>query len=149
MKNTDMTLNQKIENWLLKGGYPLEMRVANILQEQGFFVEISKRYKDPLEGKIREIDVVAKVVHQLENAKHIAINLIIECKYSPNKPWILFKNIKKDELFIKEYNMMSRFFCTAGSGVITSLLTNDKFPEKGLFKSCKTRGYTFKMCILE
>jgi hypothetical protein len=84
----------EIRNWLDDQGYPLEMRVARTFQEHDFRVVQSDYYTDPESEESREIDVVAwfdKVI----NGVVTRIVLVIECKVSKDKPWLLFSSGKQ------------------------------------------------------
>lgn len=82
-------LKSKISKWLEQQGYPLEMRVASILQNCGFRVVQSEYYTDPESGDSREIDIVAISQREIHGVL-FRISLLIECKRSTDKPWILF-----------------------------------------------------------
>lgn len=88
MDNTDV-LKGKITCWLNEQGYPLEMRIAATLQGQGFRVIQSEYFADPESGDAREIDVVALKQEDINNVL-FRISLLIECKRSTDKPWLLF-----------------------------------------------------------
>jgi Holliday junction resolvase len=79
----------KITAWLNEQGYPLEMRVASALQQRGYRVVQSEYFFDPESGDSREIDVVA-FKQKKTNGVLFRISLLIECKRSTDKPWILF-----------------------------------------------------------
>lgn len=80
-------LESKVQEWLSKQGYPLEMRIASLVRKKTeFAVRQGWHYQDPESGKSREIDIV----FTKGEPKGIAeINYVIECK-GTNKPWILF-----------------------------------------------------------
>lgn len=84
-------LTQKVAKWLSASGYPLEMRVSSAFRKAGFRVFQSDSYIDPETGETREIDVVA--VRELETPEFmVSLHFVVECKLSPDKPWILFLN---------------------------------------------------------
>jgi hypothetical protein len=82
---------KQIKNWILKNGYPLEMRVANLFQKKGFKVTQSIFYKDSDTQKLRELDVIAYLSHPFKD-KVLNFSFMIECKKSTDKPWLIFKN---------------------------------------------------------
>jgi hypothetical protein len=82
------SLESRIQNWLEKQGYPLEMKVAAKLAELKFNVIHGGHYQDPETSTSREIDIVCPVSDKLGRGL-VEINFIIECK-GTNKPWILF-----------------------------------------------------------
>jgi hypothetical protein len=86
-------LKNKVATWLEEQGYPLEMRVASILHNVGFRVVQSEYFVDPDSGDARELDVVAFKQVVIEKAL-FRISLLIECKRSVDKPWLLFTSDK-------------------------------------------------------
>lgn len=86
-------LKTKVSKWLNKQGYPLEMRVASTLQQSGFRVVQSEYFSDPETGDSRELDIVAYKQKEVENIL-FRISLLIECKRSTDKPWLLFTSDK-------------------------------------------------------
>lgn len=84
---------EKIVTWLNVQGYPLEMRIASSLQKNGFRVVQSEYFSDPETGDSRELDVVAFKQKEI-NGVLFRMSLLIECKRSTDKPWILFTSDK-------------------------------------------------------
>lgn len=82
-------LDKKLETWLRKQGYPLEMEAASIARKCGFEVSQSDYYVDPDEDQPREIDLVLSVQRYQEHFS-CDYKLFIECKSSRDKPWLLF-----------------------------------------------------------
>src|SRR5262245_35764488 len=82
-------LTSKISDWLSREGYPLEFRTARLFRDSGFSVHQGDFVQDSTSGKIREIDVVAKV--QFNVGEHLLrISNVVECKWSADKPWVMF-----------------------------------------------------------
>jgi hypothetical protein len=86
--NHDTTSN--ITTWLKKQGYPLEMFVARHFHNAGFHVKISDFYTDFETEKPREIDITAQHHSPINEPVLLQVSFHIECKSSPDKPWILF-----------------------------------------------------------
>jgi hypothetical protein len=82
-------LQAKVEAWLKDQGYPLEMRTARAFQARGWFLHQSRRYRDPSLGKEREIDLLA-FNDDPATSSRINGHFVIECKWTPQKPWVLF-----------------------------------------------------------
>lgn len=92
-------LPSKVLGWLKKQGYSLEMKVAQTFEQAGFEVSQSQRYLDPGSDELREIDVVASLHRQIDGID-ASITLFIECKYSQDKPWVIFTSSRRlDPLF--------------------------------------------------
>ncbi|MEM9599032.1 MAG: hypothetical protein AAGD06_32490, partial [Acidobacteriota bacterium] len=91
-------LCQRVNGWLEKNGYPLEMRVARAFQKNDFQVIPSDRYLDEDTGKAREIDVVA-----FRTFVSRTVGFAVECKShwlddegtngsSKRKPWAILSS---------------------------------------------------------
>jgi hypothetical protein len=83
------TSTQQILGWLARHGYPLELRIGQILRDNGYSVEHSRWYFDPETNKPRETDIFASIFQTVAGVR-IAVDLVIECKSSLGKPWIVF-----------------------------------------------------------
>jgi hypothetical protein len=70
------------------------MRVASTLQQNGFRVVQSEYFSDPETGESRELDIVAYRQKEIENVL-FRFSLLIECKHSTDKPWLLFTSDKR------------------------------------------------------
>lgn len=79
------TPEEAVAAWIRNHGYPLELRVAEILRTNGVHATHHRVYQDLSTGKVREIDVMGYL-----DAKPVSLHLILECKHSHNKPWLLF-----------------------------------------------------------
>ena len=83
------SLNDKVREWLDTEGYPLEFRVAHAFRQHGFETSQGVYVRDPCNGVPREVDVTACLTdpsHEfLTRVYHV-----IECKWSQNKPWVVF-----------------------------------------------------------
>ena len=79
------TLEKKVKTWVETQGYPLEMRVAEILRKADVNADPYRVYEDTTTGKTREIDIVG----YFDNPT-ISVHLVVECKHARDKPWLLF-----------------------------------------------------------
>jgi len=104
-KNT--SLKEATVKWLSTQGFLLEMKVAKKFYDNNFEVISSSIYEDPINKISREIDVIVSKGTLFD--KHIRLNItfVIECKYSRDKPWVLFK-ASEQNLFGKNYNIVFR-----------------------------------------
>ncbi|GAA5511224.1 hypothetical protein [Novipirellula caenicola] len=82
-------MEERIREWLETQGYPLEMKVASLFRSMGFRIVQSEYYKDAETGSQRETDVTARVDCEFHGLL-VRIEFIIECKSTPDKPWVLF-----------------------------------------------------------
>ena len=88
-----------LRTWLGKAGYPFELRVGAVLRKAGWEIEHGAFYLDSETGKSREIDLVAtrrvidvgaRSVPGGSPNNFAAVRLVIECKTSVHKPWVVF-----------------------------------------------------------
>jgi hypothetical protein len=84
-------LEAKITKWLEQQGYPLEMLVAQALQQADFEVIQSDFYRDIETGESREIDVIAYRYADYSKGYWVQVSCCVECKLAQDKPWIIFK----------------------------------------------------------
>lgn len=89
-------LRGRVEEWLEKQGYPLEMHTAAAFKRAGFQVTIADFYEDVEEGKSREIDVTAARFSSLDRDVFLQVCIRVECKRS-DKPWVLFASEAQPE----------------------------------------------------
>ena len=83
-------LNKKVQEWLREQGYPTEFRVADVCRRHGFRVwqGFHLRSENP-EVAPREVDVIATADSPSRDYL-IRVEHLIECKWSKDKPWIVF-----------------------------------------------------------
>jgi hypothetical protein len=90
MNQSNDSFKEKIFKWLDSQGYPLEMEVARVFENNRFGVSISDIYQDFENGDDREIDVIASTFSSFRFNPVLRIYWAIECKLSKDKPWIIF-----------------------------------------------------------
>jgi hypothetical protein len=87
---TNAVLLEKVGKWLETEGYPLEFRAAHVLRKHGFN-SVQGAYTQEREDRPkREIDVLASMTHDLPDAGFLRVSMIVECKWSGDKPWVVF-----------------------------------------------------------
>jgi hypothetical protein len=86
MSDSEFNLQERVREWLAGEGYPLEFRTARDFSRAGFTVR-QGTYAKYSEGSPREIDVLAYVT---AGQCCLRIYHIIECKWSEDKPWVVF-----------------------------------------------------------
>jgi hypothetical protein len=85
----DQDLPEKLLAWLQSEGYPLEFATADALRSAGFNV-LQGEYTRPTESESRrELDVVAQISRSAAG-QLLRVEHVIECKWSADKPWVLF-----------------------------------------------------------
>jgi len=90
----DDKLLKDIKDWLETQGQALEMRVAKIFQENGFFVSQFENIVDQESQSVRQVDVVASLSKEIDGC-FFTTRLIVECKYTKNRPWVLLLTPQK------------------------------------------------------
>ncbi|TKJ47579.1 hypothetical protein CEE34_02930 [Candidatus Aerophobetes bacterium Ae_b3a] len=86
-------LEEKILREISKTGFPLELRVSELLNDIGYYVANNLYYVDLDEDKGREIDLRAlrNYDFKIESKQYFIRHcLLIECKKSSEKPWVIF-----------------------------------------------------------
>lgn len=99
MTSINENLEDRVQKWLGEQGYPLEMRVARQFRSNSWWVLQASYYSDVETKQQREIDIIAYRNHYLEGSKSplLEISICVECKYSKDKPWILFSSENREE----------------------------------------------------
>ena len=90
----DISLSEKVSDWLHKTGLPLELAAASAFKKFKLEVTHSAVYADPQTDKGREIDVVA---YARDGTGLLQLYAVVECKASPN-PWVVLVNTDQPHL---------------------------------------------------
>jgi hypothetical protein len=85
---------QKIRNYILKSGYPLEIEIGNILRKSGWLVINQWPYLDK-DKKVRTDDIFATRVNL---SSKLGLFLLIECKKSEKHSWVFHTQQKGSEV---------------------------------------------------
>ena len=132
----------KISEWIKSQGYPLEMYCRNELAKSKFNAVQSLKYEDTETKKIREIDILATKFIYLNNVT-FNFSLVIECKLTKDKPWLVFTNeVAKD----RSREITQNSFCTQNG--ISLLNKAPLLQEFSLFKyNEKSIGFNITQCF--
>jgi hypothetical protein len=128
-----MDAKKNILDYLNKEGFPFEMKVSQTFQKEGFSVNSSVYLEDVTTHKSREIDVIAYKGTLIN--KHIIfdIKFIIECKYSIQSPWIMFRS-NSDKTNVEKYDAMFRNATEMGRIALLEIENTESEKENYLFK---------------
>lgn len=133
------SLNEKVKQWFESEGYPLEFRVARVFEEHGFNPHQGYYVINEAEGQPREIDVLADMDLELEGSGFFRVSHVIECKWSRDKPWVIFtdRRSRMAESACIAQTIGSSLgeavtFCVAGETALHQLAMF-KCPERGGF----------------
>ena len=135
------TVLPKVQEWLEKTGFPLEMAAAAALRRAGFFVRQSSTYPDAQTDKGREIDVVASDSDWLGD---LETAFVIECKAS-RKPWVVLRSADA----LAGYNRLFAFSVmsqSAREAISESFIRTE--PVKSYIERGDSGGYGFRVSRL-
>jgi hypothetical protein len=96
-------LIKKITDGIKKSGFPLELKIGNILERKNWDYSIGNIYKDFETDKYRESDIEAV---KLMNG--FAVHLFIECKKSEDKQIVLYAP-KREKSFTNKSSWLKVF----------------------------------------
>ena len=94
----DKDLDKRVFEWLRKSGFPFELEVGRRFSKAGWSIAHGQPYEDPVEQKLREIDLYASrfCYPDEDGTQHsLSFVLAIECKSNPgSNPWVAFVDVK-------------------------------------------------------
>lgn len=132
-------LSSRIQDWLAKTGYPLEMQTAATFRVAGYEVRQATIFADPSSQKSRDIDVHA---FKSNDYGDMSVSVVVECKKS-DKPWVVLSS--KDTL--SGYNSLMAF------GLMTQSLRSAIFdagfkdPFSNHLRGSPECGYALKQAM--
>lgn len=129
----------KVQEWLEKTGFPLEMSAAAAFRSAGFDVTQSGSYSDPEMNKGREIDVLARD-QDLFGA--VEMNYVVECK-SSSKPWVVLKSA--DAFPFGRWHAIAVMSELARSAIISKLQSVSSLRQ--YISSSKEGGYALRQAF--
>ena len=83
-------MEKKIHEEIIKTGYPIELKVGNMLTKRKWNVSYNKYYLDQDEQKGREIDIVGFRNNRCKNKTEIGFFSVAEIKKSLKYKWVIF-----------------------------------------------------------
>lgn len=131
----EIDLDDKVKKWVELEGYPLEFSTAHKFKKRKFSVEQSHFTKDK-DGKTREVDVLATVNYPLGRS-FLRIKHVVECKWSKDKPWVLFKDEKRFATSALAAQLISS---SAGQAVAWLAAGSEEFKSLDMFME---EGFSF------
>jgi hypothetical protein len=131
----EISLADKVKQWIEKEGYPLEFSTAYKFKNRNFSVEQSYFSADK-NGKTREVDVLASKSVSIGRSI-LRINHVVECKWSKDKPWVLFKDEKRFATSALAAQLISS---SAGQAITWAAAGNKQFKNLAMFKE---DGFSF------
>ena len=131
----EIALNDKVKQWVEMEGYPLEFSTAHKFKKRKFSVEQSYFAKDK-DGKAREVDVLATVNYP-QGRSFLRIKHVVECKWSKDKPWVLFKDEKRFTTSALAAQLISS---SAGQAIAWVAAGSEEFKSLDIFRE---DGFSF------
>lgn len=146
--NKPADIEQKIRSWLAEHGYRFELTVARAFQRAGFSVTLSDFVHDPESGEPREIDVIATHTSFLTRTHLFDVTFVIECKYSRDKPWIVF--VGADDIEMTDTpRFLGRFGTKVGRVALLELSIGSEAEQTGLFALPRKMGHGVRRAFEE
>lgn len=137
----------QVTKWLKeKSGYPLEMRTASALGSAGFAVVQGDYFPDEKTGTLRELDVTGYVTRS-ESGLQVSIALLIECKSSMEKPWLLFTSSAQP--YPPNLAVVRRSTTERGHRILQQLQFDAVVQNSPLFELPRDSGYSLAMAMRE
>lgn len=131
-------LSVSVRDWLFSEGYPLEFQAAAVLRRKGFHVLQGQYVLDHIKDISREIDVMACKDSESDTCL-IRICQLVECKYSKDKPWVVF---------VSPYARMTESACAAqtigseyGTAIMWAIAGDEMIGNMELFRSPDKPGF--------
>ncbi|MBI5961841.1 MAG: hypothetical protein HY863_00060 [Chloroflexi bacterium] len=128
-------LQKAVHGWLKEQGFPLEMKVANVLSTLGFGIRQGWYFTDPEEGKPREIDILAFC--NINTGHPLMLQFIIECKWS-KKPFVVFSYSDRTP---KSPNPELQQANPVGKQFVNKIVSNGIINQLSLFSPTSPLGY--------
>lgn len=133
-----MSKSLKIEEWLEKSGFPLELKVARLFSKYNFAVGQSISYQDLNTEKVRDTDVLAYKTQEF-NGVWVNLAFVVECKKSVDKPWIAFMNDQVMNLTKDSFPILAT---RNGGKLLKEIKTKSDFRSPLIFPNHSRVGYS-------
>jgi hypothetical protein len=135
LNTPERELTDRVKEWLITEGHPLEFQVAREFLNSGFEIRQGAHTKSAGDTP-REVDVLA---YKTDRENKIRIYQVAECKWSGDKPWIVFTS---------EAHQMADSACVAqtiasvlGRSIVWVLAGDPEVSGLSLFASPERAGF--------
>lgn len=139
-------LKTQVEEWLGKQGHPLEFLTANMFHQNGFEVIQGSHIRDPKSSTRREIDVLARVnksvvtdVYGGVNTFSLQIYHVVECKWSNDKPWIVFTS--ENQVIDSTFSIYQTIATSTGKAILWVWASDESLYPLSLFHAPSRPGF--------
>lgn len=123
-------LKSRVMEWLQEEGYPLEFYTAAAFSKSNFEVTQGAHVIDKT-GKARELDIIA-VRSRLTNRSNFKLCRVVECKWSGDKPWVMFKDSSTVLSSIQIANLISS---KSGEALTWAMASDESITDLPIFSS--------------
>ncbi|MBZ4335074.1 hypothetical protein [Corallococcus sp. AS-1-12] len=137
-------MKEKIRDWLNSEGYPLEFKTAKSLRDAGFKTRQGYHVHDPSNNSVREIDVSADI-SRTKNDGFLRITHTIECKWSKDKPWVVFTS--QDARMAPSACINQTMGDSYGRAILWTLAGKNELYDLSMFEAPERPGFTAKQCF--
>lgn len=131
-------LHSKVKEWLSKEGYPIEFTVANDFRRHQFSVSQGYYVRDDDSDAEREVDVIADMTASSRNY-FIRIAHIVECKWSQDKPWVVFTS--RDAQISRAACVAQTFGSLLGSTILWAIAGDESLHDMDMFSTPDRPGF--------
>jgi hypothetical protein len=138
MPDNGQSLHEKLSSWLLKSGYPLEMKAAALVKSHNFLTFRSEYYFDRESREMREIDVVGVLESELGEGI-LRVTIAIECKSSRDKPWVVLAHDTRGRL---RGHVTDRASSKIGDRFLMAISGRQDVQEFPIFRHPERVGYS-------
>lgn len=135
--NKNSNMKDKVEEWLSKEGYSLEFYVATQFQKSYFNVMQGSYVRDKDNDSVREIDVIASTDFEDDNFIIRILN-VIECKWSKDKPWVIFTS---NNSMNPRATIAQSFASSLGDAILWHVSGNEELYNTSYFYSPEYAGF--------
>lgn len=129
----------KVREWMLQQGYPMEMRVAQQFRRERFSTVQSAYYVDAETRELRETDVLASLAFSLASSVLLLVHVVVECKHvQREKPWV---GLSASNQNVEDFQVFPRLASTGGLLLLNLIESKDGVRALPLFQMPKTVAY--------
>ncbi len=145
-------LKDEVEEWLSKEGYGLEFLTADIFSKHDFKVRQGYYVRDEQTRNLKEIDVIAHETRTLatplpDKLSHLRIEYVVECKWSKNKPWVVFSSY--NHAMSSSECIRQTIASLTGSAILWTLGTDLTVQNLNMFSTPPRPGYSGRQALGE
>lgn len=134
------SLEERVREWIGNEGYPLEFGVAKKFNDAGFSVSQGRYVRDRNSDVLREIDICAYVssIHPPPRRHLLRSYYVVECKWSKDKPWVVFTN---EQSMATSACIAQSISSSLGSAILWKEAGLEELQSLAMFSTPKRAGF--------